>query len=88
MSLIARRLLSNNMLRRSAGSVRFLTSKSIKLNTATTISQPQFQISKQFYSTENVELKTKFDNLVKDKKIVLFMKGLIACISFNVFTLD
>ena len=76
MSVIARRLLaSTNILRYSVGSVRFLTNKSINLSKLT---QPKitFQVYKQNYSTENAELKAKFDNLVKKNKIVLFMKGI------------
>jgi hypothetical protein len=38
-----------------------------------------FNVLKLKYSTEtsNVELKAKFDKLVKDKKIVVFMKGVL-----------
>jgi len=77
MSLISRRLLSNSsILRCSLSSFRFVTEKSINL---IRLSQPEkkFHVCKQDYSTKNVELKDKFDILVKKKKIVLFMKGII-----------
>ena len=35
-----------------------------------------FNVPKLSYSTDNKELKAKFDALVKDKNIVVFMKGI------------
>jgi hypothetical protein len=81
MSLIARRLISNkNLIKCSIISVMFLSNKQTVLSKLPS-NNPNysFNVLKLKYSTEtsNVELKAKFDKLVKDKKIVVFMKGVL-----------
>ena len=80
MSLIARRIISNrNLIKCSINSVKVLSIKQTILSKITSTPHYSFNVLKlNYYSTDtngNVELKAKFDKLVKDKKIVVFMKG-------------